>query len=220
MSRRALRYTLLGDGSSDAALLPVLAWLLREHLPTAPIGQGQFADLGRLPGQVCPDRADLPARMRVAAEYYTCDVLFTHRDAEQSGQYAARRDRIDGAAQEAGLGIPVIPVVPVRMTETWLLHDEAALRRAAGRPNDNTALGLPSMKYTERVHAKDRLFAALQTAAALSGRRAKQFSASEARARLALLIDDFSPLRQFEAFQDLERDIKEFCAEWNASPDA
>jgi hypothetical protein len=28
---RELRYTLLSDGSSDRALLPVLTWLLHEH---------------------------------------------------------------------------------------------------------------------------------------------------------------------------------------------
>ena len=43
-----LRYTLLADGSSDRALMPILSWLLREHLPHRAI-QEEWADLGRFP---------------------------------------------------------------------------------------------------------------------------------------------------------------------------
>jgi hypothetical protein len=38
-----ISYTLLCDGSSDRALLPVLSWLLREHLPDVAV-QEQWAD--------------------------------------------------------------------------------------------------------------------------------------------------------------------------------
>ena len=33
-----LRYTLLADGSSDRALLPILTWLLRQYCGVIPIG--------------------------------------------------------------------------------------------------------------------------------------------------------------------------------------
>ena len=214
MSGQTLRYTLLGDGSSDAALLPVLAWLLREHLPSIPIERGQIADLGRLPSGIRPDLSDLTARMQTAVEFTSCDVLFFHRDAEHVDQYDLRRSRILNAAEDTNLDVPVIPLVPVRMTESWLLHDEEAVRRAAGKPNGTTILNLPSWKHAEQVHAKDRLFHALRTAAALSGRRAKRFNVSDARARLAWLIDDFSSLRRFNSFRDLERDVDEFCTSW------
>ena len=72
----------------------MLAWLLREHFPSSvAIERGQVADLGRLPERLQPELADLEGRMRVAVEFYTCDVLFVHRDAERRGGYepAVRR---------------------------------------------------------------------------------------------------------------------------------
>ena len=45
---KEIRYTLLSDGSSDKALLPILSWLLYQHCPEYAI-QSQWADLGRLP---------------------------------------------------------------------------------------------------------------------------------------------------------------------------
>ena len=42
-----LRYTLMADGSSDRALLPILTWLLRQSCGQIPI-QPEFADLRRL----------------------------------------------------------------------------------------------------------------------------------------------------------------------------
>lgn len=211
----ALRYTLLSDGPSDAALIPVLSWLLRVHLPSgAAVEQGQVADFGRLPDRIRPDRADLAARMGLALEFSPCDVLFVHRDAEQRGGYTTRRAEVETARVDAGLDVVVIPVVPVRMTEAWLLHDPSALRRAAGRPDGTSSLDLPSRNQVERVDAKARLFEALRRAAELTGRRAKRFSRSEARARLATLIDDYSPLRRFDSFQDLERDVAAFCSTW------
>ena len=44
----ALRYTLLSDGSSDQALMPILTWLLREQGVYGAI-QPEWADLRRLP---------------------------------------------------------------------------------------------------------------------------------------------------------------------------
>jgi len=44
----SIRYTLLTDGSSDRALIPILNWLLRQHLLNHEI-QSEWADLSRLP---------------------------------------------------------------------------------------------------------------------------------------------------------------------------
>jgi hypothetical protein len=45
---REISYTLLCDGSSDKALLPILTWLLRTHQVKCAI-QANWADLRRLP---------------------------------------------------------------------------------------------------------------------------------------------------------------------------
>ena len=209
--RESVRYTLLGDGSSDRALVPVLDWLFREHLPNhAVLEQGQVAELGRLRDP--PPLGDLKERIRTAIEFYPCDVLFVHRDAEQRDGYSARRSEAERAAEDAGVRIPCIPVVPVRMTEAWLLIDEAALRRAAGRPEATSPLTWPRPASIEQIHAKEVLFGLLQAAAGQTGRRRRRISPETRRARLARLIEDYAPLRRFESFQDLERDVRAFCS--------
>jgi hypothetical protein len=129
-----LRYTLLSDGSSDRALLPILSWLLVEQGVRLSI-QPAWADLRRLPRPPRP----LADRVRTSLDLYPCDLLFVHRDAEGEG-YAARKREI----QEALSGTaPAVCVVPVRMTEAWLLLDEAAIRRAAGNPSGQEELQIP-----------------------------------------------------------------------------
>ena len=123
---RELRYTLVSDGSSDRALLPILTWLLDEHRVRCPI-QAEWADLRRLPS---PPK-NLAPRIEKSLELYPCDLLFVHRDAENRS-YDQRRAEIDGVLATIGLtNPPSVCVVPVRMLEAWLLFDEAALRRAS-----------------------------------------------------------------------------------------
>jgi hypothetical protein len=46
---------------------------------------------------------------------------------------------------------PHVPVIPIRMTEAWLLLDEAEIRRVAGSPNGKVSLGLPKAKDVESI---------------------------------------------------------------------
>src|SRR3954447_4743166 len=73
-----IQYTLLADGPTDDALMPILSWLLAENLAETAI-QPQWADLRRLRARP----RGLPERIRVAVELFPCDVLFVHRDAER-----------------------------------------------------------------------------------------------------------------------------------------
>lgn len=43
------------------------------------------------------------------------------------------------------------PVIPIRMTEAWLLLDEAEIRRVAGAPNGKIPLNLPNPAKVESV---------------------------------------------------------------------
>jgi hypothetical protein len=72
----ALVSTLVSEGSSDRALLPVLRWVLTQHSGRA--FQVQWADLRRLPR---PPRI-LIEKVSTAMELYPCDLLFVHRDAD------------------------------------------------------------------------------------------------------------------------------------------
>ena len=128
-----INYTLLSDGSSDRALIPILSWLLRD-LGVASAITAHWSDLRGIPR---PPKT-LPERIRSAIELFPCQLLFIHRDAERE-QPERRTIEIHEAVQQAFAKVAPIPkpiaVVPVRMQESWLLFTESAIRSAAGNPN-------------------------------------------------------------------------------------
>lgn len=75
-----LRYTLVAEGSSDAALIPILNWLLIENGVNCPI-QPARADLGTIPN--LPKRPKLSDKIKSSLSYYPCDLLFVHRDSDR-----------------------------------------------------------------------------------------------------------------------------------------
>ena len=135
-------------------------------------------------------------------ELYPCDLLFIHRDTE-SPDSSPRSAEIEQAVAEAGAVTPTIPVVPIRMTEAWLLFDEQAVRRAAGNPNGRMAIELPAKHPEAIVDPKSLLHQALKKASGLTGRRLRGLRTNDAVHRVAEYIDDFSPLRELTAFQSL-----------------
>ncbi|MEW6664572.1 MAG: DUF4276 family protein [Thermodesulfobacteriota bacterium] len=200
-----IRYTLISDGPSDRALIPLLTWVLREKGEITRV-QAEWADLGRLPRP--PKR--LRDRILLAIDLFPCDLLFIHRDAERQ-ETESRCEEIRTAIREAasqGFRTPAVCVVPVQMTEAWLLFDEAAIRLAAGNPNGKNSLSLPELAKIEQIpNPKDILFQALREASGLTARRLKKFNLAGARIRITELIADFSPLRALRAFQELEEKI-------------
>src|SRR5688572_3327502 len=131
-----LRYTLAPDGPTDRALLPILTWLLEQNGVQCAI---QSRIIEPLPIPKKPDSlrlSPLAWRMKYSLEYFPCDLLFVHRDAEREPS-TKRSAEVEEACQElAELQVlPVICVVPVRMTEAWLLIEQQAIRNAAGNKN-------------------------------------------------------------------------------------
>ncbi|NOK61282.1 MAG: DUF4276 family protein [Chloroflexi bacterium AL-W] len=214
---RELRYTLLTDGPSDRALQPLLEWLLQANGVQCAI-QGMWADLRRLPHP--PEGLSL--RIEKAVALYPCDVLFVHRDAERESRQK-RIDEIHTALEEieASIDIPVVPVVPVRMQEAWLLFDVVAIRQSASNPNGSVRLNLPRITDLERrPDPKEDLYELLRIACELHGRRLKRFDASISKVaqRVTDYINDFSPLRELPAFVALEEELRriiETCG-WDA----
>lgn len=200
---KRLRFTLLSDGSSDRALIPILRWLLVKSDATASI-QPEWADLRWL--RRAPQ--GLANRTRTALEFYPCDILFIHRDAE--GQSIDDRiAEINGATEDLE-DCPVICVVPVRMMEAWLLFDEQAIRRAAGNPLGRQPLNLPRLRDVEaETNPKEVLYSALRMASGLTGRRLRRFHLGASVHRVADLINDFSPLQTLPGFNRLERSVEE-----------
>ena len=198
-----LYYTLLADGSSDRALIPLLSWLLIEHHVDRSI-QPQWADLGRLPA---PPRT-LRKRIETCLHLYPCDLLFIHRDAENAGA-DVRSAEISAAVDQLPTGSIRLPalveVIPVRMLEAWLLFSEPAIRAAAANSNGSMPVDLPPLGRLEQIpDPKHELHARLRSASGLRGRRLKSFPVHERAIQVADHIVDFSPLRELSAFQRME----------------
>lgn len=199
-----LQITLVTDGSSDKALMPVLRWLFGQVTPE-PI-ELRWGDLRGLPRP----STTLGDRLTCAVNLYPCQLLLVHRDAEKQPAQL-RYDEVRAANQTQ---LPHACVVPVRMQEAWLLLDELALREAAGRPSGTDPLNLPApWQWESTPDPKQVLHQALVTASGARGRRAKQFQPARAAHRLAELVRDWSPLRRLSAFQRLERDVRDVLAE-------
>ena len=204
---KSLRMTLVTDGPTDAVLLHPLRWLLVENGVTAPL-EPVWADLRALP----KPPAGLVERIVAAVDFYPCDLLFVHRDAERESRQV-RVDEIGRAFQKCRSDLfasrPCVCVVPVRMTEAWFLFDAGAIRHAAGNPASRTPLDLPEVGGLEDIpDPKQNLLQVLRDATELPLRRRQKFSLVQAIYRLAELIDDFSPLRRLPAFAALEAEVR------------
>jgi len=201
-----LHYTLLADGSSDRALLPILTWALQQQGVPCAI-QPTWADLGRLPRRP----HTFVERIVTTLRLYPCDLLCIHRDAERE-PHAVRRGEImralDQVAQQQQQRPTAVCVVPVRMSEAWLLFDEMAIRTAAGNPRGRQDIQLPRLADIERTpDPKEILRQLIRTASGLSGRRLQRLEMNQLR--VAELIDDFSPLRALSAFQAFEAELEQ-----------
>jgi len=207
-----LRYTLLSDGSSDRALMPILTWLLRQHGVGRPI-QPEWADLSLLP-EVPRSLSD---RIGRSIELYPCDLLFVHRDAEVASPETRVREVVDALADtDAWARDLAVCVVPVRMTEAWLLLDEAALRRAAGNPSGREPLCLPAARGLEQLRdPKEVLYDLLRTASGLRARRRRRFRASFRAQRIAEFMGSFTCLRALPAFRALESEVEQVVGDQN-----
>ncbi|MCE7947324.1 MAG: DUF4276 family protein [Chloroflexi bacterium CFX4] len=200
-----LRYTLVADGGSDQVLLPILGWLLRQVFPQHAFTP-QFADTR---SHRTPDNS-LQNRLFVALDRYPCNLLFVHRDAEDQPPQK-RYDEINAALQAISGVPPSVCVVPIRMTEAWLLFDEKALRQAAGNPNGRQPINrVPPAQVERHTDPKKHLYEQLERASELSGRHLKNFRKRLPQCvyRLATLIEDFTPLQQLSAFQSLEASLR------------
>jgi hypothetical protein len=212
---KEIRFTLVTDGTSDDALIPPLTWLLLEQGVACPISP-TWADLSRLRERP----KGLRERIERSLDLYPCELLFVHRDAENQSPEKRRqevRDALSGLVPTIKLP-PFANVIPVRMTEAWLLFDEQALRWVAGNPNGKMPLDLPKIAELEhKPDPKDELHRRLRIASGLQGRRLKNFTMAGRARRVAERLGSFAPLRSLSAFAALEAEIARVVHEngWN-----
>jgi hypothetical protein len=175
--------------------------------------QHSWADL---PSLRKPPRG-LANRIATALEYWPCDLLFIHRDAEGDG-LQRRRQEIDKAVQEASARAQDLPraefVVPVRMLEAWFLNDLDAIRQASGNPGGDQQLEIPDVQSIEDlIDPKNLLYELLRDASGLSGRRRRKMQVNHAVHRIGQVKSDFNALRAFNAFRRMEQDLRQVIGE-------
>jgi len=203
-----LRITLVADGSSDRVLKPIIEWLLQQYLPVGAAFEVVVAELR--------GKHDPSSRLRLCWEYFGGDVLFVHRDAEKES-LENRRAQIDAwIAETFPVPPPYARVVPVRMTEAWLLLSESAIREAAGNPNGTVRLSLPTINQLDDLpDPKETLLTLLNLATENSARRRRSFNARQAIHRLADFQQElgFHALRALPAFAALEQEVEAMVRE-------
>ncbi|MEU6023682.1 hypothetical protein [Micromonospora sp. NPDC047134] len=165
---------------------------------------------------------DVASRVRAGLELVgdTVDVIVVHRDADNAGEHA-RRLEIESAVRSLGVSTELVPVIPVRMTEAWLLLDEAAIRHVAGNPRGRARLNLPRPHEVEsRADPKSILRASLLTASEESGRRreavARRFN--EHRKQLLERLDPAGPVLRLDSWARMVAAIDEVVKRWKSSP--
>lgn len=198
---RHIKATLVTDGSSDRLLVPLIELLFSAHTQWA----YQVTCAEGLP----PMSSGLKARMDAALALFPCDILFVHRDAE-GVDAALRQNEIEASWHALQQTTTLVCVIPVRMTESWLLASEMPIRTAVSNPNGSESLSLPASKDIESLpDPKTLLFDALKVATGWNASRKKRFNPHPYRHRVSELIDDLTPLRRLSSFRHLEAQVQE-----------
>lgn len=205
---RILTGTLLADGSSDLAILkPILEWVVRHERQREIVIQ--CPDFGCLSN---PPKA-LADKIHMGMEQEDVDLLFVHRDAEKQDPQL-RDEEIRTAIGAIPRCPPHVAVVPVRMSEAWLLLDEEAIRATAWNPRGTAPLGIPAVSKIESVDAKAILRKALIAANGSKGRSLDQFERriqeriTQVAAQVAEQPDGWLPCYRLPSFLELVERIR------------
>jgi hypothetical protein len=198
---------LVADGTSDRVLIGLIDKLMHAHCPSH--WDWRSTDFVETYPGGCRRLSD---RMHFALTQYPSDLVFVHRDAERRDALPLREAELADALRALNPSPTTVLVVPVRMTETWLLTDEKAIRDAAGNGFGLTKLDRPPLRQLESVDAKRLLFAALTAAAGINKRRSAKLKPDALRHRVVDFIDDLSGLRSLPSFNHFETQLKQFFA--------
>lgn len=190
---RQLSFCVVADGGTDRVLVPIIQWAIHTLDPDVEILEPAFS-------KRTSSVADFLDAYQPEAM-----LTFLHRDAESKSLYERLGEFPRDAPDE------IVPVVPVRMSEAWILFDGSAIARAADRPSYRVTV--PEIAELERLaDPKSRLEELLlEAAGSPTGRQLKKFNRSivDRRVSVASLIPDFSPLTALSAFAQFQRTLAE-----------
>ena len=166
-------------------LVPIIQWAIHRLDPEVDILEPEFR---KRKGGIATYLSEL---------HTGAMLVFAHRDAE-TDSLEGRLAEFDDVERN-----DVVPVIPVHMSEAWLLFNGSAIARAAGAPSAHVSV--PSLSEIESISDPKQLLSALLRNAAgnPTGRRKSQFDRDLVNRRISVAreIDDFSPLESLSAFR-------------------
>ena len=199
-----VKFVFIGEGPSDTYLIP--------HIEDLVIRAGAEEVKGEAPDFSVfsqPVGASVEDKLKASLSLYTnVDFFVIHRDADNDG-IDPRRQEIEDATTLLGVE-HWVPVVPVKMIESWLLADREKIKDVAGCSSPGVDLGLPALKSIEKAgQAKDKLKSALFTASGLSGRKLEKFKKRFCEMRMRLLndLDGDGPVQHLPSYKAFHRDL-------------
>jgi hypothetical protein len=195
---------LIADGSSDQSLIPLLTTLLGELLPETRIETPQW---------IAPTNKNaLSEKIAYALdpENFQFDILFVHRDAENE----TIAKRVEEISQSTPAGkYPIVCVIPVKMTESWLITSDKVIKEAVGNSHSQAKLALPAQNKIESCDSKTVLLAALTEASEYGAQRRRKFKPEQFRHRVAELTTDLTALRKISSFKKMENALIDILEE-------
>ena len=190
---RQLTYEIVADGETDRLLIPIIQWSIHQLDPDVEILEPEFKRRSRSVDDF------------LSAYNSGAMLIFVHRDSENV-PLEERLKEFESVDRS-----DVVPVVPVRMSEAWILFDGSAIAKAAGSPSSQVQV--PKMDRIESIASPKRRLDQLLLKAAGSpeGRKGKNFnsSISQRRVSVAQYISDYSPLKHLPAFRRFQRSLAE-----------
>lgn len=190
---RQLTWAIVADGGTDRLLVPVIQWAIHRLDPDVEILEPEFRK----------------RRGSIEESIGACSsgamIVFVHRDSENLTLHD-RLQEFEAVAREK-----VVPVVPVQMSEAWILFDGPAVAKAAG--SRTADVPVPRTTEIESIgNPKERLDELLFLAAGEpTGRRGRNFRRSLAQRRVSVAeyIVDYSPLESVPAFRSFQGTLAE-----------
>ena len=197
-----ISYLFLSEGTSDQSIIPLInKIILNNYNVTINTIIPNF-------NSVRPRPSGLTLKIKAVQKLYeSIDFLVIHRDADSVGR-DHRMNEIKSAIASVSPSFDFVAMIPVRMTEAWLLVDQAAIIHAMERPTYNKKIIFPPIKKIEKLaYPKNLLLQIVQEIADLPKRRKNELNFPRIRKNIGEHISNYTILKILPAFALFEADL-------------
>lgn len=197
-----ITYLFLSEGTSDEVLVPLINRLVLANIdgPVRPIVPN-FSILR-------PQPKTLSEKLHAVISLYSgIDIIIIHRDADNVG-YEARRAEIDHVISHTRILWPYVPLIPVRMTEAWLLTDFNAIHNAIGFGKSKNEIEFLSLRKVEGLaDPKAYLLNKIKEIANLPKRRERDLNVYMVRKKIGVHLTNLENLNRLSSFVSFKGDL-------------